>query len=123
VGIALMPGQHRQDGGTQNVARARGVRAGQLQRAAFHPGIETSAQAQKLGEERQLPQRGDRRLRIPLDVDATAKGVHRHRAGMRHQRGGVGFTLRVSDRVAHGDLLAPIFQRLGSREARCNCSF
>jgi hypothetical protein len=62
-------------------------------------------------------------LRIPLDVDAPAKGVHRHRAGMRHQRSGFGFTLRVRDRIGHRDLLAAIFQPLGSREARCNCSF
>ncbi len=113
----------RHDGGAENVARARGVRAGQPQRAALDPRLEAPARTQTVGEERQLPQRGDRRLRIPLHMDAAAKGVHRNRVGMRHQRGGFGFALWVMDRIGHSDLLAAIVQPLGSLEAGCNCDF
>ncbi|CRI65092.1 hypothetical protein THIOKS12240006 [Thiocapsa sp. KS1] len=56
-------------------------------------------------------------------MDAVAKRVHRNRAGMRYQCRGFGFTLRVRDRVVNGDLLAPLFLRLGSLEVMNDCSF
>jgi len=70
-----MPGQDHQQQRPQNVAFGRRVRAHQRQRTVPNPGIEEAAQLQKLGKERQLPERRRRRTRVPLDVHPPAKGI------------------------------------------------
>jgi hypothetical protein len=39
---------------------------------------------EKFGEERQLPERGDGGLRVPLNVDPATKRVHGNGAGERY---------------------------------------
>ncbi len=123
VRIALVTGENREHGRAQDIAVARGIGAGEHQRAALHPGLEQPADLQKLGEERQLPERRHRRLRVPLNVYAAAKRIHRHRAGSRYQRGTFSLTRWVTALIVHMRLLAMGFQPLRSLSARLNCGF
>ena len=123
MGIALVAREDRQYRGAQHIALARRIGTGEEQRAALHPGIEQPAHVEELGEERQLPERGDGRLGIPLNVDSAPKGIHGHRAGVGDQRGAFALTRWVTGRIDHMRLLAPIFQRVSSARARSNCAF
>ena len=123
VGVALMPGEDRQHRGAQYISIARRIGAGEHQRTALDPGSEEAAHLKKFGEERQLAERGDGRLRVPLDVDSAPKGIHRHRARVGHQRGAFALTRWVTVLLVHMCLLAALFQRLTSGRARSNCSF
>ena len=118
-----MPGENRQHRGAQHIPLARRIGAGEQQRTALHPRIEESADLEKLAEERQLPERRDGGLWLPLDVDSTPKGIHGHRAGVGHQRAAFGLTRWVTLRLVHKRLLAHIFQPVTSPKARSNCSF
>jgi len=123
VGVTLMAGENRQHRGAQYIPIARRIGAGQQERAAFHQGIEEPTHLEKFGKEWQLPQRGDSRLRVPLDVDSAPKGIHGDRAGERHQRPSFGLTRWVMVRVCHMHLLEHIFQPVRSAEASPNYSF
>ena len=75
VGVAAMTRQNRQQHGAQQIALARGIRAGQRQWAVRHPAIEQPALLQVLDKERQLAERRHRRRRVPLHVNPTGVGV------------------------------------------------
>jgi hypothetical protein len=88
MGVALMPGQYRQQYRAQHVALVRRVGAGPAQRALRDPVVKQATDMQKFDEERQLAQRRHRRIRIPIDVDSPTKGIHRYWPANRHQRAG-----------------------------------
>jgi hypothetical protein len=77
VSIPPVAGQHGQHHGAEQVAFARGIRAGQVQRTIRHPGIEQVGLLQKVDEEWQLSKGCHRRRIIPFDVDPAGERVHR----------------------------------------------
>jgi hypothetical protein len=122
VGVALVAGKNREHGCAQDIAVGGGIGAGERQRAALYPGVQQAADLQKLSEERQLPERSDRRMRVPLNVHPPAEGIDRDRAGSRHRRGGFSLTFRVTALIADIRLLAVGFQPVRSPGERLNCS-
>jgi len=75
MGVTLMAALDRQHRRTQHVALGRRIPAGPAHRAFLHPEIEQTADLAEVGEERQLPERCDRRRGVPFDVHATTECV------------------------------------------------
>jgi len=69
-------------------------------------------------EERQSPQRRHRRLRIPLDVDPSAKRLHRDRLRHRNYCPFAGLTQWVNFMLVHRHLPEPLFQDVGRPEQK-----
>jgi hypothetical protein len=99
VRIAVLPSQHGQGEGAQQIGQCRCIGTGETQRTLAHPVGEESPGGQKLRQEDPLAQRRDRRGRIPLNMKTPAQRVHRQRAGENRAGGGgadvLHFTLRV----------------------------
>ena len=117
VGIAPVPGQHRQQQGAEHVAFARRVRAGEQQRAIRHPAVEQAALLQVLNEKRQLSKWRDRRRGVPLNVDTAAKSIGDRRP-LLHLRL---LTSRVSDPLAQICSHTGLIRRFGHSTQPLNC--
>jgi len=85
--------ENRQQPGAQHVPHRWGVGAAVVQRAAGDPVREQPGDLQKLGEERQLPQRRRTTVLVPPHLEATARRAHPQ------FRGRLG---RFDQRTAHG---------------------
>ncbi len=98
-------------------------RSGQL----AHPLGEQSPGSQKLRAEDQLAQRRDRRVRLPLDVEATAQRVHRQRIGEGEAGGDAPptqhFTRRVNLHRCNLQWHGPSHQELAPPGKLPNCRF
>ncbi len=83
VGIAPMPGQHRQHHRPQYVPLRRRVRARQRQRTPGNPTVEQATLLQIFNEKRELAQWRHRRplVCLPFHVNPAAKRVGNHRLG------------------------------------------
>jgi hypothetical protein len=79
VGVAPMPGQHREHHGAEDITLVRSVRACVFQRAIRYKVVEHRAQLEKIDEERQLAKRRQRRAAVPFDMDRPGKGIGDHR--------------------------------------------
>ena len=75
VRIALVTRQHRQHESAEHVAVGGGVGARAMERAVGHQRVEHARHLQELDEERRLPQRRQRRLRVPFDLDLARPAV------------------------------------------------
>ena len=71
-----MPAEHAERDGAEHIDDLRRVGAFVAQRAVAHPVAKQSARREELREEDQLAERGDGSLRVPLDVEPPAVGVH-----------------------------------------------
>ena len=82
VGVAPMPGEHRQHHCPQYVPLRRRVRARQRQRAPRDPAVEQPTLLQILNEKRKLAKRGHRcpLALLPFHVNPARKRVGDHRA-------------------------------------------
>ena len=73
-----MPRQNRQHSRSQHIAFFWRVRARVMKRAIRNESIEQAAPFQKIDEERQLPERRQRRLGIPFDMHRPGETVEAH---------------------------------------------
>src|SRR5208337_2898397 len=78
MSITLVPRQNRQHSRSQHIAFFWRVRARVMQRAIRNESIEQAAPFQKIDEERQLPERRQRRLGIPFDMHRPGETVEAH---------------------------------------------
>jgi len=75
--VPLVPGQHAQQDGSQNIRLAWGVRTVIPQWAILNPLLPQAVGLQKLKEVRDWCECRHRRLRIPADENLAAKGFYR----------------------------------------------
>jgi len=73
MGITSLAIEDRQQPSAQHVAHRRCVRAAVAHRAAFDPVLEQPRDLQKLGKERQLPQRAGTAALVPAHLKATPR--------------------------------------------------
>ena len=75
--VALVPGQHAQQDGSQDVRLGRGVWTAVAQRAVLDPLLPQIVGLQKLQKVRHWSECRHRRLRIPANENLAAEGLHR----------------------------------------------
>ena len=79
VGATVLLGQPGRRHRAQPIGEERRVGAGEGARAGRHPVAPQPGGGEKLAEENELAQRGDRGVGIPFDVEAPSVGIDRQR--------------------------------------------
>src|SRR5437867_1656331 len=95
MGVALVPGQNRQQQRTQHVALARRVRARVGKGTFLDPVLVEPACLEKLYKEGQLPQRRSGRFLFPPQLHPPAKSLHSKRCWL-HRELALGLTHLVT---------------------------
>jgi len=117
VSVTPVSGKHGQHHGAEQIAFARGVRAGQMQWTIRHPGVKQIGLLQKIDEEGQLPKGCHRCRGVPLNMNPPGERV-RDRGPVFNCRL---FTRWVSDRTWVRMWHSGRIQRLSGGWQSSNC--